>query len=108
LLETYERRAREPLLLVVSPQDALVLKWGEEAGGAMHIVLRSYEDAGVRLPDTEPVTLQYMAERFNITLPLGLDFGVEPAVRRLERSFLGLEDVPLELVPAIATQTPPR
>ena len=108
LLETYERMAREPLLLVVSPQDALVLKWGEEAGGAMHIVLRSYEDAGVRLPDTEPVTLQYMKERFNFSLPLGLDFGIDPAVRELERSFLGLEEGALELVPETDTTTPPR
>jgi Flp pilus assembly protein CpaB len=108
LLETYERMAREPLLLVVSPQDALVLKWGEEAGGAMHIVLRSYEDAGVRLPDTEPVTLQYMRERFNFSLPLGLDFGIDPAVRELERSFLSLDEGALELVPEIETGTPPR
>jgi len=108
LLETYERMAREPLLLVVSPQDALVLKWGEEAGGAMHIVLRSYEDAGVRLPDTEPVTLQYMRERFNFSLPLGLDFGIDPAVRELERSFLGLDEGALELVPEVETAAPPR
>ena len=108
LLETYERMAREPLLLVVSPQDALVLKWGEEAGGAMHIVLRSYEDAGVRLPDTEPVTLQYMRERFNFSLPLGLDFGIDPAVRELERSFLSLDEGALELVPEVETGAPPR
>jgi hypothetical protein len=74
----------------------------------MHIVLRSYEDAGVRLPDTEPVTLQYMAERFNFTLPLGLDFGVDPAVRELERTFLGLDEGALELVPEIEAEAPPR
>ncbi|NIN94190.1 MAG: hypothetical protein GTN93_23590, partial [Anaerolineae bacterium] len=28
----------QPLLLTVSPQDALVLKWAGEAGAAMHVV----------------------------------------------------------------------
>jgi pilus assembly protein CpaB len=82
----------QPLILVVTPQDALVLKWATEAGAAMHVVLRSYADAGVRLPDTEAVTLQYMVERFNLALPPGLPYGPEPAVRELERSFIRLPD----------------
>jgi hypothetical protein len=90
LREYLNKSSQQPLLLIVSPQDALVLKWADEAGAAIHVVLRSYEDAGVRLPDTEAVTLQYMIDRFNIGLPPGLPYGVEPAVRMLERSFLAL------------------
>ena len=84
----------QPLLLIVSPQDALVLKWAGESGAAMHIVLRSHDDAGVRLPDTEAVTMQYMMDRFNIAMPPGLNYGIEDSrlVIELERTFLKLPD----------------
>jgi len=101
---------RQPLLLVVSPQDALVLKWAADAGADLHFVLRSYSDAGIRLPDTEAVTFQYMVDRFNLALPPGLAFGVEPPARQLERSFLKL---PEKLwgqwtLQEVTTETPPR
>jgi hypothetical protein len=92
LREYLNASSMQPLVLVVSPQDALVLKWAGEAGAAYHVVLRSFADAGVRLPDTEAVTLQYMVDRFNIGLPPGLAYGYEPAVRELERSFLRLPE----------------
>lgn len=99
---------RQPLLLIVSPQDALVLKWADEAGAAIHIVLRSYADIGVRLPDTEAVTLQYMVDRFNIALPPGLPYGIEPAVRELERSLLKLEEKLWPTQQQTGTGAPPR
>jgi Flp pilus assembly protein CpaB len=110
LREYLNASSTQPLVLVVSPQDALVLKWAGEAGAAFHVVLRSFADAGVRLPDTEAVTLQYMVDRFNIGLPPGLAYGYEPAVRELERSFLTL---PEQLWNPWSTQTqetgtPPR
>ena len=92
LREYLNAAVSQPLVLVVSPQDALVLKWAGEMGSPMHVVLRSYADAGIRLSDTEPVTFQYMVDRFNLALPPGLSYGVEPAVRQLERSFLKLPD----------------
>jgi Flp pilus assembly protein CpaB len=101
---------QQPLLLIVTPQDALVLKWADEMGGAIHVVLRSFEDTGIRLPDTEAVTMQYMVDRFNIALPPGLAYGIEPAAVQLERSFLQL---PEQLWNPWSTQTidsttPPR
>lgn len=110
LREYLNASSTQPLVLVVSPQDALVLKWAGEAGAAFHVVLRSFADAGVRLPDTEAVTLQYMVDRFNIGLPPGLAYGYEPAVNELERSFLTL---PEQLWNPWSTQsqetgTPPR
>jgi Flp pilus assembly protein CpaB len=110
LREYLNSSAVQPLLLIVSPQDALVLKWAGEAGAAMHIALRSYSDAGVPLPDTEPVTMQYMVDRFNIALPPSLAYGYEPAVRRLERSFLALPEklwVPWSATTQ-DTEAPPR
>lgn len=104
LREYLNASASQPLLLIVSPQDALVLKWAAETGAAMHVVLRSSEDTEVRLPDTEAVTLQYMVDRFNIALPPGLAYGVEPAARQLERSFLKL---PEKLWNPWSTQTTP-
>ncbi len=92
LREYLNASPHQPLLLIVSAQDALVLKWAGEAGAAMHVVLRSYSDAGVSLPATEPVTLQYMVDRFNIGLPPVLAFGNEPATRVLERGFLSLPE----------------
>jgi Flp pilus assembly protein CpaB len=110
LREYLNASTRQPLLLVVSPQDALVLKWADEAGAALHVVLRSHEDAGVSLPDTEAVTLQYMVDRFNMAMPPGLEFGVEPAATDLARSFLRLPEQlwnPWSTQPT-QTTTPPR
>ena len=109
-LESFSRQPIEPLLLVVSPQEALVLKWSIEQKAPMHLVLRSYADAGVRLPDTESVTLQYMVDMFNIALPPGLPYGIEPAVLELERTLLQLPDLPLNLAPPViqSEDGPPR
>jgi hypothetical protein len=109
-LEKFSRQPVEPLLLIVSPQEALVLKWCIEQQAPMHLVLRSYADRGVRLPDTEPVTLQYMTTMYNIALPPGLPYGIEPAVRTLERSLLTLPENPLILLPPVvqSEDTPPR
>jgi Flp pilus assembly protein CpaB len=111
VLEEFSRQPVEPLLLIVSPQDALVLKWSIEQELPIHLVLRSYADGGVRLPDTEAVTLQYMMDRFAIGMPPGLAYGVEPAVYQLERNLLELPETPLILTPGVQTQdtsSPPR
>jgi len=109
-LESFSRQPIEPLLLVVSPQDALVLKWSIEQKAPMHLVLRSYENADARKGTTEPVTLQYMVNRFNIALPPGLPYGIEPAVFQLERNLLQLLDLPLNLAPPViqSEDGPPR
>lgn len=100
-LENYSRQPIEPLILVVSPQDALVLKWSIEHGAPIHLALRSYADGGVRLPETEAVTLQFMVDRYNLALPPALPYGIEPAVRQLERSLLQLPETPLILSPSV-------
>jgi hypothetical protein len=56
--------------------------------------------------------MQYMVDRFNMGLPPGLAYGIEPAVRQLERSFLRLPEVPLDLtLPETSSEgqgAPPR
>jgi pilus assembly protein CpaB len=55
------------LLLTVAPQDALVLKYVKDAGGAMDIVLRAPGDTGPY--QTNPVDIGYMINRY--TIPTG-------------------------------------
>jgi Flp pilus assembly protein CpaB len=62
--------------LLVSPQDALVLKWARENGALIDLALRSAVDEDVF--NTEAVTLDYMLRRFNITVPPKLPYVLEP------------------------------
>lgn len=60
------------VILVVDPQDALVLKYARESNFIMDLVLRA---AGDEAPiDTEAVTLEYVIRRFNISLPPKLQY----------------------------------
>ena len=66
-----EDQAGEPkaVLLTVSPQDALLLKYAKDAGGIVDIVLRA---PGAEGPfDTEPVDVDYMIDRYRIPTEVG-------------------------------------
>jgi len=54
--------------LVVSPQDALVLKWALETNASIDLVMRSAVDQDI-YAQPEAVTLQYMLDRFQISVP---------------------------------------
>jgi Flp pilus assembly protein CpaB len=54
--------------LIVSPQDALVLKWALETNASIHLVMRSAVDQDI-YAQPEAVTLQYMLDRFQISVP---------------------------------------
>ena len=82
------RAAVEPLTLIVTVQDAMVLKYAEESGASIDLVLRSAGDAD-KLIATESVTLQYIFDRFNVELPPKLPYGVAPAVQSLQRRTVG-------------------
>jgi hypothetical protein len=51
-----------------------------------------------------------MADLFNIALPPDLDYGIEPAVRQLERTLLQELDRlwPVQQSTTTGTQSPPR
>jgi pilus assembly protein CpaB len=66
-----EGQAGEPeaILLTVSPQDALLLKYAKDAGGEADIVLRA---PGAEGPfDTDPVDVDYMINRYRIPTEVG-------------------------------------
>jgi Flp pilus assembly protein CpaB len=53
--------------LAVNPQDALVLKWLRESNASLDMVMRAAVDSDLYNP--EAVTLQYMVDRFGISIP---------------------------------------
>jgi pilus assembly protein CpaB len=61
--------APRAILLTVSPQDALVLKYVKDAGGILDIVLRA---PGAEQPfDVEPVDVDYILNRYQIPTGIG-------------------------------------
>jgi pilus assembly protein CpaB len=56
------------ITLIVSPQDALVLKWALETNASIDLVMRSAVDQDI-YAQPEAVTLQYMLDRFEISVP---------------------------------------
>ncbi|MGJ3238493.1 MAG: Flp pilus assembly protein CpaB [Anaerolineae bacterium] len=67
--------------LAVRPQDAVTLTYFSEASIPMTFALRSARTQG--LPDTTPVTLNYILQTYNIQVPERLNFGIEPAIRSI-------------------------
>lgn len=82
-----ERANIEPLTLIVTLQDAMVLKYAEEIGASIDLVLRSPDDSDIGRITTESVTLQYIFDRFSIELPPSLPYGVTPPVRSLRPNY---------------------
>jgi pilus assembly protein CpaB len=74
----------ESMTLMVSPQDALVINYVKELmlkyPGAVQLTftLRSAGDTSVA--STESVTMQYMFERFNISVPSKLNYGLDKSL----------------------------
>jgi len=89
------RAAVEPLTLIVTVQDAMVLKYAGEVGANVDLVLRSSGDAGKTIT-TESVTLQYVFDRFNIELPPKLPYGVTPPLQSFGASGAGGGGEPVE------------
>ncbi len=81
------RATVEMMTLVVTPQDAMVLKYVEELGASIDLVLRSAGDTDQITTDS--VTLQYVFDRFNIELPPKLPYGVSPPLRELRPGAAG-------------------
>jgi Flp pilus assembly protein CpaB len=79
------RASVEPLTLVVTPQDAMVLKYALELGANVDLVLRSPADEKKEF-DTSSVTLEYLFDEFGIEVPEKLPYGITP---------------PLESVPSV-------
>ncbi|HEY63809.1 MAG TPA: Flp pilus assembly protein CpaB [Caldilineae bacterium] len=64
-----DTRTPSAILLTVSPQDALVLKYVKDLGGVLDIVLRA---PGAERPfSTEPVDVDYLIHRYQIPTEVG-------------------------------------
>jgi len=63
--------ARKALILKVSPQDAVLLKYFRDSTGQIDLALRSPDNG--TLFDVEPVNINYLIRRYGITLPEPLD-----------------------------------
>jgi Flp pilus assembly protein CpaB len=71
-----EARPPDIITLIVTPQDALAINWAIRAGATLSFTLRSPDDATET--ETSSVTLQYLVQSYNITVPSRLPYGLTP------------------------------
>ncbi len=88
-------RPPDVITLIVSPQDAIALNFLMYSGAEMTLALRSaqHPDTNEIVP-TQPVTLQYLMDTYNIPMPAKLPYGVEPRIDALQAPELP-NDTPL-------------
>ncbi|RMF50107.1 MAG: Flp pilus assembly protein CpaB [Anaerolineae bacterium] len=77
-------RPPDVITLMVSPQDAVTLNYLIYAGAEMSLALRSAIPDPNELVPTQPVTLQYLMDTYNIPMPAKLPYGIEPNVQKLQ------------------------
>ncbi|MFW5748908.1 MAG: RcpC/CpaB family pilus assembly protein, partial [Chloroflexota bacterium] len=73
--------------LAVTPQEAVILTWMVEARIPITFSLRSAADAS-GLPTT-PVTLDYILNEYDITVPARNDYSIQPAIRSIRQLLVG-------------------
>jgi pilus assembly protein CpaB len=62
--------------LIVTPQDALTINWAIKSGVDLVLTLRGPKDDSTT--ETTSVTLKYLVDNYNITVPSKLPYGLEP------------------------------
>jgi pilus assembly protein CpaB len=65
--------APDIVTLIVTPQDALAINWAIGSGAGITLTLRAPDDATAT--ETVSVTLQYLMQTYNVTLPVRLPYG---------------------------------
>lgn len=76
----------QPVTIVVTPQEAMILDYLQSIGARINLVMRSAADAqSGRRFTTEAVTLNYLMNRYDISYPTKLPYGVTPPISKLER-----------------------
>lgn len=66
------------ITLIVTPQDALALNWAMRVGTPLTFTLRAPNDSEVT--ETTSVTLQYLIDNYDVTIPTRLPYQIEPRV----------------------------
>jgi pilus assembly protein CpaB len=69
------------ITLIVTPQDALVLNWALKVGADITLTLRAPNDA--EITETTSVTLDYLVEFYDVTIPPKLPYTLEPRLSEL-------------------------
>ncbi|MFA9403127.1 MAG: SAF domain-containing protein [Anaerolineales bacterium] len=69
------------ITLIVTPQEALALNWAMKVGADLTFTLRAPNDGEVT--ETTSVTLQYLLDTYEITVPTKLPYGMEPQLETL-------------------------
>lgn len=69
------------ITLIVTPQDALALNWAIKVGADFTLTLRAPNDT--EPTETTSVTLQYLIENYDVTVPSRLPYALEPPLQRL-------------------------
>jgi Flp pilus assembly protein CpaB len=70
-----------PVTLAITRQDAAILEFARLNNARITLVLRHATDTGIA--GTQPVTLQYLMNRYNIETPPALPYGVTPPVNSI-------------------------
>lgn len=73
----------ETITLAVTPQEANVLAWLNEAHVPMTLVLRNPRDPAAQ--QLAPVTLRYIVENYQVQVPPRLPYALEPALRSVRQ-----------------------
>jgi CheY-like chemotaxis protein len=68
--------APDIVTLIVTPQDALTINWAMKSGVDLVLTLRGPKDDTTT--ETTSVTLNYLVDNYNITVPSKLPYGLEP------------------------------
>jgi pilus assembly protein CpaB len=69
-------RPPDIVTLIVTPQDALTINWAIKTGMDLTFTLRGPKDDTTT--ETISVTLKYLVDNYNITVPSKLPYGLEP------------------------------
>jgi len=75
------------ITLGVTPQDAVALVWMTEAKLPITFALRAAGDAS--RPTSNPVTLDYLLQTYNITVPGKTNYSIQPAIRSIRQLVSG-------------------
>jgi Flp pilus assembly protein CpaB len=71
------------ITLGVTPQEAVALAWLVEAQVPYTLTIRSAEDREALEEGTDSVTLEYMAQRYEIERPPKLEYALEPRITEI-------------------------
>ncbi|TFH35640.1 MAG: hypothetical protein E4G99_06845 [Anaerolineales bacterium] len=85
-------RPPDIITLIVTPQDALALNWAIKTGTHMTLTLRAPNDTEVT--ETTSVTLQYLLDTYNVTIPTKLPYAQQPVLESLIKPSMPNDQAP--------------